>query len=96
MNYETEMLSVELDRSLMLRAVSNLVSNAIAHTPRGGTVTLAAAYEDTLIRIEVSDTGVGIPTEALPRVFDRFPASIHRAPRRRAVQAWVWRLCRAF
>jgi two-component system heavy metal sensor histidine kinase CusS len=65
-------LNAELDRSLMLRAVSNLVSNAIAHTPPGGTVTLAATDEDAAIRIEVSDTGVGIPAEALPRVFDRF------------------------
>jgi signal transduction histidine kinase len=56
----------------MLRAVSNLVSNAIAHTPRGGLVTLSASTEDAEIRIEVSDTGTGIPTEALPRVFDRF------------------------
>ena len=56
----------------MLRAVSNLVSNAIAHTPQGGTVTLAATNEDGAIRIEVSDSGVGIPAEALPRVFDRF------------------------
>jgi two-component system heavy metal sensor histidine kinase CusS len=71
-NDGAEPLNAELDRSLMLRAVSNLVSNAIAHTPPGGTVTLAAAHEDTAIRIEVSDTGVGIPAEALPRVFDRF------------------------
>lgn len=61
-----------LDRSLMLRAVSNLVSNAIAHTPRGGSVTLAASETDAGIRIEVSDTGGGIPADALPRVFDRF------------------------
>lgn len=67
-----EPLSAALDRSLMLRAVSNLVSNAIAHTQRGGTVTLSAANEETAIRIEVFDTGAGIPAEALPRVFDRF------------------------
>jgi two-component system heavy metal sensor histidine kinase CusS len=72
MNDGAEPLNAGLDRSLMLRAVSNLVSNAIAHTPRGGTVTLAATNGDGAIRIEVSDTGVGIPAQALPRVFDRF------------------------
>lgn len=61
-----------LDHALMLRAVSNLVSNAIAHTPQGGSVTLAAFGADAEIRIEVSDTGAGIPADALPRVFDRF------------------------
>ncbi|WP_263351659.1 heavy metal sensor histidine kinase [Acidicapsa acidisoli] len=71
-NDGTERFNAQLDRSLMLRAVSNLVSNAIAHTPPGGTVTLAATNEDAAIRIEVFDTGVGIPAEALPRVFDRF------------------------
>lgn len=65
-------LTAELDRSLMLRAISNLVSNAIAHTPPGGTVQLTAAAVDAEIRIKVSDTGVGIPPEALPKVFDRF------------------------
>jgi two-component system, OmpR family, heavy metal sensor histidine kinase CusS len=68
----TEPVTVELDRSLMLRAVSNLVSNAIAHTPEGGSVTLTATTEDAGIRIEISDTGTGIPAESLPRVFDRF------------------------
>jgi two-component system heavy metal sensor histidine kinase CusS len=71
-NERAEPLNAELDRSLMLRAVSNLVSNAIAHTPPGGTVTLAATNEGAAIRIEVSDTGAGIPAEALPSVFDRF------------------------
>ena len=71
-NDEAEPPKAELDRSLILRAVSNLVSNAIAHTPPGGTVMLAAMNEDAAIRIEVSDTGIGIPAEALPRVFDRF------------------------
>jgi two-component system, OmpR family, heavy metal sensor histidine kinase CusS len=67
-----EPVTADLDRALMLRAVSNLVSNAIAHTPSGGSVTLAASATDSEIRIKVSDTGIGIPAEALPRVFDRF------------------------
>lgn len=67
-----EPVMAELDRSLMLRAVSNLVSNAIAHTPKGGQVKLMASCAGRELRIEVSDTGTGIPAEALPRVFDRF------------------------
>lgn len=67
-----ESITAALDRPLMLRAVSNLVSNAIAHTPRGGSVTVAAFAADAELCIQVSDTGAGIPAEALPRVFDRF------------------------
>ncbi len=62
----------QLDRTLVQRAVSNLVSNAVAQTPPGGSVLLAASSEDSAVHIEVSDTGVGIPSEALPKVFDRF------------------------
>ena len=61
-----------LDRMLMQRAIGNLVSNAIAHTPEGGVVGLTSQAQNGQVTIEVSDTGVGIPSEALPRVFDRF------------------------
>ena len=67
-----EAVIAELDRTLMQRAVGNLVSNALANTPSGGRVTLGTHADSSTIRIEVSDTGVGIPAEALPRVFDRF------------------------
>jgi two-component system heavy metal sensor histidine kinase CusS len=61
----------ELDRPLLQRAVGNLVENALAHTARGGNVTLAASRDNGKVRIEVSDTGCGIAAEHLPRVFDR-------------------------
>jgi two-component system heavy metal sensor histidine kinase CusS len=67
-----ELIVARLDRALMQRAVGNLVSNALAHTPAGGAVELATNADFSTIRIVVSDTGVGIPAEALPRVFDRF------------------------
>nr|WP_322973737.1 ATP-binding protein [Actinacidiphila yanglinensis] len=54
------------------QAVGNLVSNAIRHTPRGGTVTLSAAVAGGRTVIEVADTGSGIAAADLPRVFDRF------------------------
>src|SRR6202034_2401441 len=67
-----ESLIAELDRTLVQRAIGNLVANAIAHTPSGSSVVLAAHSEASAVYVEVTDTGVGIPPEALPRVFDRF------------------------
>ncbi len=67
-----EPVIAELDRTLMQRAVGNLITNAMAYTPSGGSITLGANAEVAGVRIEVSDTGVGIPPDALPRVFDRF------------------------
>ncbi len=67
-----EAVVAELDRTLIQRAVGNLVSNAVAHTPEGGVVTIKAHAQVANVLIEVTDTGVGIPLDALPRVFDRF------------------------
>jgi len=54
------------------QAVGNLVTNALRHTPAGGSVTISGRQEGEWIVIDVADTGVGIGAEDLPRVFDRF------------------------
>ncbi len=71
-NFGAETVIAEMDRTLVQRAVGNLISNAVTHTRPGGSVTLSARAEDSNVWIEVKDTGTGIPPEALPRVFDRF------------------------
>jgi two-component system sensor histidine kinase BaeS len=54
------------------QALQNLASNALRHTPPGGTVRLGASRSGDEVRITVSDNGVGIPAQHLPHVFDRF------------------------
>ncbi|MCG8403256.1 MAG: ATP-binding protein [Firmicutes bacterium] len=60
------------DPDLLAQVFINLVDNAIKYTPEGGTVTLSASVTGDEIKIEVADTGAGIPAENLPRIFERF------------------------
>jgi two-component system heavy metal sensor histidine kinase CusS len=60
------------DEMLFGRAVSNLIENALHHTPAGGAIMIALASRDAQSEIAVRDTGSGIAAEHLPRVFDRF------------------------
>ncbi len=63
---------VTMDVVWMSRALNNLVTNAINHTPKGGVVNLEAKREGSSIRITVSDSGEGIQESDLPHIFDRF------------------------
>ena len=60
------------DRARLKQVIVNLLDNAIRFTSRGGTVTLRAMQSSLHSVLEVRDTGIGIPAEALPNVFDRF------------------------
>jgi signal transduction histidine kinase len=64
------------------RVFMNLVSNSVKYTPTGGSVMVRAWSEDNQIRVEVSDTGIGIPAEALPRIFEEF----YRAKNAKAIE----------
>jgi two-component system heavy metal sensor histidine kinase CusS len=65
--------ALHADPLLLRRAVSNLLSNALQYTPRGGRVVMsAAASPDGGAVVRVTDSGVGIEPEHLERIFDRF------------------------
>jgi signal transduction histidine kinase len=60
------------DAHRLEQIVSNLLGNAVRHTPPGGLVAAVVVGEPETVRVEVRDTGEGIPPEDLPRVFERF------------------------
>lgn len=60
------------DIQMVQRMISNLLDNAIKYTPSGGSVTVFMNENDTQIFISVKDTGCGISSKDLPRVFERF------------------------
>jgi heavy metal sensor kinase len=65
-------ITVEGDRARLKQVVVNLLDNAIKYTPDGGSVRLRITREDGHAVLDVVDSGVGIPPEALPHVFKRF------------------------
>jgi two-component system sensor histidine kinase BaeS len=63
---------VEVDPARMRSAIANVISNAIRHTPPGGSVRVGVQSSGEEVIIGVTDTGEGIPARLLPRVFERF------------------------
>ncbi len=71
---------IQADAARLSQILGNLIKNALAHTPSGGTIRLATEMGEGQVLFKLSDTGTGIPAEDLPFVFERF----YRANRARA------------
>ncbi|MFC1931354.1 sensor histidine kinase [Chloroflexota bacterium] len=64
--------AVNIDSHRISEVLRNLLENALAHTTKGGTITVSAREQDKWIEVSVIDIGEGIPAEDLPNIFERF------------------------
>jgi signal transduction histidine kinase/GAF domain-containing protein len=69
---QPDLPAIPADGPRLRQVLRNLLTNAVKFTPKGGFVTLQATYDAEQVRLSVSDTGIGIAPEHLPRIFDRF------------------------
>jgi PAS domain S-box-containing protein len=60
------------DAQMLRQVLQNLVSNAVKYTPRGGRIGVEVANDGAEVRCAVTDTGIGVPEEARPRLFEKF------------------------
>jgi signal transduction histidine kinase len=67
-----EPLWLEADRARLTQVVVNLLDNAAKYTPAGGEISVTGYREGSDVVLHVRDTGIGISSERLPRVFDLF------------------------
>lgn len=72
---DTRVLRAHIDRKLMRRPLTNLISNAIKYSPQGGDILFQVAQDDDCIHITIQDEGIGIPEDDQPHLFEPF----HRA-----------------
>lgn len=79
-NVSNELGQLQADASKIQSMIMNLVNNAIKFTPEHGQVSISARRQGQEVVIEVTDTGMGIPKEDIPKIFDRF-YRVHRPGR---------------
>ena len=72
LNVAGDSFTVNGDAEQLREALNNVIANAILYNKPGGSVTISTREAGGIARIEIADTGIGIPADAVPRVFDRF------------------------
>lgn len=70
-------IQIWADRDKIVQVVENLFGNAVKYTPERGRITVRLAHAEKDVRIEVEDTGAGIPAEKLDKIFDKFERIAH-------------------
>jgi two-component system phosphate regulon sensor histidine kinase PhoR len=72
MELPDKMSRVLADEARFSQVVLNILDNAVKYTPEGGSIFVKALAHDKMVQFDVTDTGMGIPEQALPRIFERF------------------------
>lgn len=71
-NIKHPLQAVEADEDMIGQVLINLIDNAVKYTHQGGEVNISAETQKDQVKVAVSDTGIGIPIESIPRLFERF------------------------
>ncbi|MFS9305660.1 cell wall metabolism sensor histidine kinase VicK [Streptococcus peroris] len=71
-DYPINSVWVEIDTDKMTQVIDNILNNAIKYSPDGGKITVSMKTTDDQMILSISDQGLGIPKEDLPKIFDRF------------------------
>ena len=71
-DYPINSVWIEIDTDKMTQVIDNILNNAIKYSPDGGKITVSMKTTDDQMILSISDQGLGIPKEDLPKIFDRF------------------------
>jgi two-component system OmpR family sensor kinase/two-component system sensor histidine kinase BaeS len=79
--YPENCRNVTLDARRITQVINNLLQNALKFTPAGGQILIQLSCNEKVAKVKITDSGAGIPTEALPHIFDRFYRADHSRAR---------------